>query len=58
MKQKMKHLISFAALLAMLVSLFSVCVFPSYAETADDYANLLNGALVVNPEWKDVAEGE
>ena len=31
MKQKMKHLVSFIAVLVMLVSMFSVCVFPAAA---------------------------
>ncbi|MBQ8895159.1 MAG: cadherin-like beta sandwich domain-containing protein [Clostridia bacterium] len=58
MKQKMKHLVSFIALVAMLVSMFSVCVFPAAAATADEYGTLLNEALVVDPDWADCKEGD
>lgn len=57
MKRKMKRLISFVALLAMLISMFSVCVFTASADD-DEYNNLLLGALVVNPAWSNVDEGE
>lgn len=56
MKQKMKHLMSFIALLVMLISMFSICVFPAAA--ADEYVNMLRDALVVNPLWADYDEGE
>ena len=56
MKQKMKHLVSVIALVAMLVSMFSVCVFPAVA--ADEYSTLLNEALVVNPAWEGYGLGD
>lgn len=59
MKQKMKHLVSFIAIMAMLVSMFSVCVFPAAAAAAEDpYGSLLNEALVVNPDWVGYEEGD
>ncbi len=56
MKQNMKHLVSFIALIVMLVSLFSAWVIPAAAAKVD-YDSMLNQALVVNPEWKNVREG-
>ncbi len=59
MKQKMKRLVSFIALLAMLISMFSVCVVPASAAESDEYYNtLLNTALVVNPAWASAKEGD
>lgn len=61
MKQKMKHLVSLIALLVMMVSMFSVCVFPAAAATAEEvtkeYNSLLQIAYVVNPAWEGLAEG-
>ncbi len=58
MKHEVKRLISFVALLAMMVSMISVCVFPA-AASADDakYEALLYSAKVVNPAWENVAQG-
>lgn len=58
MKHEMKRLISFIALLVMLVSMFSVCVFPAAAADSDaEYLNLLAKAKVVNPAWSGMVEG-
>ncbi len=57
MKQNMKHLVSFIALLVMMVSMFSVWVIPTVAAT-EDYSSLLRQALVIDPDWDDVSEGE
>lgn len=56
MKQNMKHLVSFIALVVMLVSLFSAWVIPAAAAKVD-YDSMLNQALVVNQEWENVREG-
>ncbi len=56
MKQTMKHLVSFVALIAMMVSLCSAMVFPAAAAT-DEYETLLNTAFVVNPAWSGLKEG-
>ncbi len=56
MKQKMKHLVSFIALLVMMVSMFSVWAFPATAAT-DEYASMLRRALVVNSQWEGLSEG-
>lgn len=59
MKQKMKHLVSFVALLVMMVSMFSVCVFPAAADAAEDeYNSLLKGAYVVDPDWAGYQDGQ
>ncbi len=57
MKQNMKHLVSFIAVLVMMVSMFSVWVIPTVAAT-EDYSSLLRQALVIKPDWDDVKEGE
>ncbi len=56
MKQTMKHLVSFLALIAMMVSLCSAMVFPA-AAASEEYATLLNTAFVVNPAWSGLKEG-
>ena len=60
MKHEVRRLVSFIALVAMMVSMVSVCVFPAAAANADDaaYQKLLNGAKVVNPAWEDTEAGE
>lgn len=61
MKLKMKRAISFIALVVMMVSLFSVCVFPAAAEVdavEDTYGTLLNSALIVDPDWAGKTDGE
>ncbi len=57
MKQTMKHLVSFIALIAMMVSLCSAMVFPAAAAEVDEYETLLNTAFVVNPAWSGLKEG-
>lgn len=54
----MKRAISFIAMLAMLVSMFSVCVVPTLAADSTSYESLLNNALVVDPDWKDANVGD
>jgi len=58
MKHMVKRLISFIALMAMLVSMISVCVFPAAAD-ADDakYEALLGSAKIVNAAWANTAQG-
>lgn len=58
MKQKMKSLMSIIVLILMMISMFSVCVFPASAATGDEYDNLQAGALVVNAAWSDKHEGD
>jgi len=57
MKQNMKHLVSFIALAVMMVSMFSVWVIPTVA-ASEDYSSMLRQALVIDPDWEDVSEGE
>ena len=57
MKQKMKHTISVIALVAMLVSMFSVFVVPASAE-GENYESLLAEAYVVNPAWEGLKDGD
>ena len=57
MKQKMKRMISFIALVAMLVSMFAVFVVPASA-AEDEYKALLAEAYVVNPSWKNKVNGD
>ena len=59
MKHEMKRLISFVALLVMMVSMISVCVFPATAAVTSDteYNTLVVKAKVVNPQWGSENEG-
>ena len=55
--KKMKHAISFVAMLLMLVSMFSV--FPAAAATVnEEYSNLFANALVVDRSWEGKREGD
>ena len=60
MKHQFRHLVSFLALIAMLVSMVSVCVFPAAAAGAEDaeYQKLLNSAKVVNAQWANASQGD
>lgn len=60
MKHQFRHLVSFLALIAMMVSMVSVCVFPAAAAGAEDaeYQNLLNSAKVVNAQWANASQGD
>ncbi len=53
--KKMKHVISFVAMLLMMVSMFSV--FPAVA-AEDEYSVLFNSARFVDPSWEDMSEGD
>ena len=59
MKQKMKYLVSYAALLLMMISMLSVWVLPATAdEASDEYESMLNSALIVDPSWADKKDGD
>lgn len=53
--KKMKHVISFVALLLMMVSMLSV--FPA-AAADEEYSILFNRALIVDPSWNGKSEGD
>ncbi len=55
--KKMKHAISFVALVLMMVSMFSVCVFPA-AAADEEYSILFSRARIVDPTWAGKVEGD
>ncbi len=59
MKHEVKRLISFVALLVMMVSMLSVWAFPAAAAGEEEayYENFLFTAKVVNPAWENITSG-